>query len=160
MLRKGDWRKETVSACFNLRYQHASEVRTDLQRWRRDTDSARMPAASAEAPSRTGMLWKVTIPVALTTALLALASYLYLHRSPKLAEKDTIVLADFANRTGDAVFDDTLRSFSRHLLTIRSKSPGTFRFNRCSGTGARLRIASKITAVLSPLNGSLPLAIS
>ncbi|HEY1216345.1 MAG TPA: winged helix-turn-helix domain-containing protein, partial [Bryobacteraceae bacterium] len=31
------------------------------------------------------------------------------HRSPILSEKDTLVLADFANSTGDPVFDGTLR---------------------------------------------------
>jgi len=37
------------------------------------------------------------------------ASWLSLHRKPPLTEKDTVVLADFANSTGDPVFDDTLR---------------------------------------------------
>src|SRR6202035_3707840 len=37
------------------------------------------------------------------------APYAYLHRPPKLTEKDTIVLADFENKTSDPVFDDTLR---------------------------------------------------
>jgi tetratricopeptide (TPR) repeat protein len=37
------------------------------------------------------------------------AFYLYSHRTPKLTDKDTIVLADFANTTGDPVFDETLR---------------------------------------------------
>jgi eukaryotic-like serine/threonine-protein kinase len=31
------------------------------------------------------------------------------HRAPKLTERDTIVLADFDNKTGDPVFDDTLQ---------------------------------------------------
>jgi tetratricopeptide (TPR) repeat protein len=51
--------------------------------------------------------------VAAATAVLALALsgwlYLHLHRTPKLTDKDTIVLTDFANTTGDPVFDDTLR---------------------------------------------------
>jgi len=34
---------------------------------------------------------------------------LFDHRSPVLTEKDTVVLADFANSTGDPVFDGTLR---------------------------------------------------
>jgi eukaryotic-like serine/threonine-protein kinase len=48
---------------------------------------------------------------AATTAVLTLlaAGYFYLHRAPTLTEKDTIVLADFENSTGDPVFDDTLR---------------------------------------------------
>jgi tetratricopeptide (TPR) repeat protein len=37
------------------------------------------------------------------------AGYLYLHRTPKLTPKDTIVLAEFENKTGDPVFDQTLR---------------------------------------------------
>ena len=40
---------------------------------------------------------------------LFVAGYFYLHRTPKLTDKDTIVLADFTNTTGDPVFDGTLR---------------------------------------------------
>src|SRR6516225_7406339 len=49
--------------------------------------------------------------VAAAAAILAVfaAAYAYLHRVPKLTNKDTIVLADFDNKTGDPVFDDTLR---------------------------------------------------
>jgi hypothetical protein len=39
----------------------------------------------------------------------AAAGYWYFHRGPKLAETDTIVLADFSNSTGDTVFDGSLR---------------------------------------------------
>jgi tetratricopeptide (TPR) repeat protein len=44
-------------------------------------------------------------------AILALfgAAYPYFHRAPKLTAKDTIVLADFDNKTDDPVFDDALR---------------------------------------------------
>src|SRR5271157_3741334 len=42
-------------------------------------------------------------------ATLATAAYFYFHRAPKLTDKDTIVLADFDNKTDDAVFDDTLK---------------------------------------------------
>jgi DNA-binding winged helix-turn-helix (wHTH) protein/tetratricopeptide (TPR) repeat protein len=45
----------------------------------------------------------------LLCVLVATAGYLYTHRAPKLTERDTIVLADFDNRTGDPVFDGTLR---------------------------------------------------
>ena len=93
----------------NLRYQHASDIRTDLQRLKRDTESARIPAASARTPTGLAKVWKIAVPVVLITALLALARYLYLYRTPKLTDKDTIVLADFSNSTGDAVFDGTLR---------------------------------------------------
>src|SRR5450432_1650684 len=52
--------------------------------------------------------WKWVSAAAAVLALFA-AAYLYLHRAPRLTDKDTIVLADFENRTGDPLFDDTLR---------------------------------------------------
>jgi eukaryotic-like serine/threonine-protein kinase len=51
----------------------------------------------------------LVVAAALVVPALALAGYLYFHRAPRLTDKDTIVLADFANTTGDPVFDDTLR---------------------------------------------------
>ena len=92
----------------NLRYQHASEIRTDLQRLKRDTDSAQKPAASA-ATSRTGLPWKVAFPAVLALVLLTVGGYFYFHRRPKLTDRDTIVLSEFDNTTGDPVFDGTLR---------------------------------------------------
>ena len=94
----------------DLRYQHAAEIRTDLQRLKRDTESTRIPAGSAAgASTHPRMHWKV-LSVALTVAALAVGGYFYLHRPAKLSEKDTVVLADFANTTGDPVFDDTLKT--------------------------------------------------
>ena len=104
-----------------LRYQHASDIRTDLQRMKRDADSGRLPAeASAGAGGHLGMNWRVIIPVALAIVLLAVSGYLYRHRGPKLTEKDTIVLADFTNTTGDPVFDDTL---NQALVVDLAQSP-------------------------------------
>src|SRR5262249_4764732 len=53
-------------------------------------------------------VWKTVTAAAILVAVFA-AAYAYLHRAPKLTDKDTIVLADFENKTGDPVFDDTLR---------------------------------------------------
>jgi tetratricopeptide (TPR) repeat protein len=54
--------------------------------------------------------WKVAVPAALVVAaLVAGALYLRSRQAGKLTEKDTIVLADFANTTGDAVYDETLK---------------------------------------------------
>src|SRR5439155_1069806 len=100
----------------SLRYQHASEMRADLQRLKRDKETGRIAASSgtvtvAEAPSAGwGKLWKVS--VALLTVVLFVAGGVYYrsHQSKHLTEKDTIVLTDFANSTGDAVFDDTLKT--------------------------------------------------
>jgi tetratricopeptide (TPR) repeat protein len=52
--------------------------------------------------------WKAVAAAAGIVALFA-AAYAWLHRPAKLTDKDTIVLADFDNKTGDPVFDDTLR---------------------------------------------------
>ena len=57
-------------------------------------------------PPRRGT--RVAIGAAAILALFA-ATYLYLHRAPKLTAKDTVILADFENKTGDPVFDQTLR---------------------------------------------------
>src|SRR5213592_2459365 len=62
--------EEIINKCLeknrNLRYQHASEIRTDLQRLKRDTESGRLAAAAnAGAITRLGMRWRVVIPVAL-----------------------------------------------------------------------------------------------
>jgi len=95
-----------------LRYQSAADIRTDLQRLKRDTESARVPIVTSTAVSageHRVILWRVVAPATLVVAALAVGSYFYFHRSPKLTDKDTIVLADFDNKTGDPVFDGTLR---------------------------------------------------
>ncbi|CAN5880539.1 hypothetical protein BH18ACI5_BH18ACI5_10760 [soil metagenome] len=94
-----------------LRYQHASDVRADLQRLKRDTSSARVSGVGGAASLPAGRpRWKIVVPaVAAVVALLAGAGYVYFRPAPALTDRDTIVLADFNNTTGDPVFDDTLR---------------------------------------------------
>jgi eukaryotic-like serine/threonine-protein kinase len=95
-----------------LRYQSAAEIRTDLQRLKRDTDSGRLPvdtSAAVGVGEQRRIRWKLVIPMAITVVALAAVSYFHFHRMTKLTDKDTIVLADFTNRTGDTVFDGTLR---------------------------------------------------
>ena len=93
-----------------LRYQHASDMRTDLQRLKRDSAQVRT-SVSPRPPVQPVMVarWRIVVP-SVAAALIALSvGYVYLHRTPRLTDKDTIVLADFTNTTGDAVFDETLR---------------------------------------------------
>ncbi len=96
-----------------LRYQSAADIRADLSRLKRDTESAHLSAGSGTGSvvrERDGNRWKVLVPtVAAVLLALAASGYFYFHRTPKLTDKDTIVLADFTNKTGDSVFDDTLR---------------------------------------------------
>jgi len=96
-----------------LRYQSAADIRSDLSRLKRDTESAHLPAGGrtdSGVRRRVGNRWKVLVPVAAAVLVaLAVGGYFYSRRIPTLMDKDTIVLADFANSTGDPVFDDTLR---------------------------------------------------
>src|SRR2546428_8836656 len=135
----------------NLRYQHAADIRADLQRLKRDTDSGRAVAAgsgssvaaeehgaqtsvaaqpvsasgssksaaassSAMSAVQTGMTpakksLKVLVPVVLVVLATLVAGGLYWrsHPSATLTEKDSVLLADFVNTTGDGVFDGTLK---------------------------------------------------
>ncbi len=71
----------------------------------------------AEAPVAGGKLWKVLVPVAVILVAAAIEGALYFRSRPAapvtkaapLTEKDTVVLADFTNSTGDPVFDGTLK---------------------------------------------------
>jgi len=100
----------------NLRYQHASEMRADLQRLKRDTESGRASGVRhsgvipAPAPAKSAK--RIWIGVAAVVALAAVGGWLYFHAQSgkRLNDKDTVVVADFANSTGDAVFDDTLKT--------------------------------------------------
>jgi len=105
----------------DLRYQHAADIRTDLQRLKRDSESGHISAASSgtavvEAPAAgLGKFFKIAFPVLTVLLIVFLIGGIYYYRSRqqtghRLTEKDTIVLADFANSTGDAVFDDTLKT--------------------------------------------------
>jgi eukaryotic-like serine/threonine-protein kinase len=128
----------------DLRYQHAADMRADLKRLKRETESSRTGApaavdeegegiaqaasassrpssgkqkaavssgqASAAGPS-SGNRWKILIPAAVLVIAAAMAGGWYFRSRPaaSLTEKDTVVLADFENSTGDAVFDDALK---------------------------------------------------
>ncbi len=112
-----------------LRYQHAADMRAELLRLKRDTETAHIPAAALSgteglppAASDAGLKlggtqarvagrrWLVWAGATVAVAALALGGWLFFaRRTHALSETDTIVLADFANSTGDPVFDDTLK---------------------------------------------------
>jgi eukaryotic-like serine/threonine-protein kinase len=132
----------------NLRYQHAADIRTDLQRLKRDTDTGRAVAASSGSmaaqeseskavtqpfspasaatvaagtsgavtpaseptPAVQKRSWTIPIVAAVLIAgLIGGGLFLRSRHASTLTGKDTVVLADFANTTGDPVFDGTLK---------------------------------------------------
>ena len=131
----------------NLRYQHAADIRADLQRLKRDTETGRAVAAtsgsvaaaqesgsraafssgsaaagaagssgavtpaSGSAPAARMRSWKTpaVAAAALIAVLIGGGLFFRSRRASALTEKDTVVLADFVNTTGDAVFDGTLK---------------------------------------------------
>jgi serine/threonine protein kinase len=132
----------------NLRYQHSADIRTDLQRLKRDSESKRValitepaeteeqrgssthvkaaPGSGSHAPSTRRLegaspstsvralaplrrVPLVFLTPAVILALVIAAFYFHFHKPPQLTDKDVIVIADFANTTGDPVFDSTLK---------------------------------------------------
>jgi serine/threonine protein kinase/predicted Zn-dependent protease len=106
----------------HLRYQHASEIRSDLQQLKDVIKFApETPANSKSIATPRGKLavsqknaLKLVLPVGIIVlALLGAIIFGLSHRRPsqasKLTEKDAVVLADFANSTGDPVFNNTLK---------------------------------------------------
>ena len=67
--------------------------------------------ASVDAKSAKDLSWKMWLSVAVLMVAVAASGVAYWrsHKKVALTDRDTIVLADFNNTTGDAVFDDTLR---------------------------------------------------
>lgn len=105
-----------------LRYQNAADLRADLQRLRRDMETGRAgtasgvdakarPETSNVADRHTRSAW-VGVGATALLVVLGVAGWLIFSRQAHahvLTDKDTIVLGDFSNKTGDNVFDDSLR---------------------------------------------------
>lgn len=126
--------KKALEKDRNLRYQHASEIRSDLMRLKRDSESGRVPVVSSDwkAIRARGSAWtqvaeylnprrkkfwaiSAVVGAAAIVGLFVVDHFIHPHPAAALTEKDIVVLADFANRTGDRVFDETLKQ----ALTIQ-----------------------------------------
>ena len=96
-----------------LRCQSAAEIVTDLRRLKRDTESAVIAVSATPAEPQRFSLSRKALILAVVAIGLAIAGFFYFRGTAgtalKLTDRDTIVLADFTNTTGDTVFDGTLR---------------------------------------------------
>src|SRR4029453_2155918 len=100
-----------ISKCLEtepeLRYQHAAELRSDLERLKRGSDSALTDRE--QPPTSTRARWTVVAAATAALALAAVGYVFYPRQALALTDKDTIVLAEFTNQTGDPGFAETLR---------------------------------------------------
>jgi len=97
-----------------LRYQSAADMRSDLQRLKRDADSSRLSARVAASAAVSGNArWHNWAIAALAVAIVAVISFgVYRYRpQPALPpnDRETLVVAEFTNTTNDPVFDGVLR---------------------------------------------------
>jgi len=93
------------------RWQSAAEIRGALQQLKRDSETGHTVAVRAPAMAQLWRYrWMAMAGGAVAVIGLAAGGWLYnTRRAHALNETDTVVLADFSNRTGDAVFEDALR---------------------------------------------------
>ena len=100
----------------DVRYQTAADLRGDLKRLQRASESHSMPAmATAAVPPapaarrRAAWIWIAGAAAAVVALFTGAFVYSNANRTGAFAERDSVVLADFANSTGEPVFDDTLK---------------------------------------------------
>jgi eukaryotic-like serine/threonine-protein kinase len=102
----------------NLRYQHASEIRSDLQRLKRDTESGTKPKIAAGRPQRRSRLALWT-GVSLLIAVLAVSAIVIWRKAGSVAPSDSSQWVQLTNFT-DEIFEPTLSADGRMLAFLRS----------------------------------------
>ena len=137
----------------DLRYQHASEIRTDLQRLKRDTESGTRPKIAAARPQRRSRiaLWA---GLSLLIALLAVSSILIWRRSSAVAAPDSSQWVQLTNLTGD-IFEPALSPDGRMLAFLRGTNGSAQLYVKLLPDGEPVQLThdnlkNKITPEFSP----------
>ena len=121
-----------ISKCLEadreLRYQHASDVRDDLQRLKRVTGSVHATSGVTAAPATVIVArWKMILPVAAAVLTLSAQGTSNFHRAPTLREKGHDRPRRFPEQTGDPVFDgDVPPGTGRAAPTVSVPQRGDF----------------------------------
>ncbi len=95
-----------------IRYQSAADLRADLKRAQRQSgsgQSVQMSTPVVGKPSGLAKRWKLYVPAAAVVAAAVAGFFVTSRRAPALTERDTVLLADFVNTTGEPLFDGTLK---------------------------------------------------
>ena len=108
----------------NMRYQHASDVRTDLQRLRRDTDSSRATVQGVIAPVRALSWWRnktvLVIGAAAFAVALSAAAWLTFFRV-QLKAIDSLAVLPLQNLSRDPEQDYFADGMTDELITGLAK---------------------------------------
>jgi TolB-like protein/tetratricopeptide (TPR) repeat protein len=113
----------------NLRYQHASDIRTDLQRLTRDTDSRKLAAVTDSAPvSRKRRLQWVAAAAVGVIAAIVIALFLWQSRHPQASRLDSvsskaIAVLPFQNAGSDKDTDFLRLALPDEIATALSYVP-------------------------------------
>lgn len=142
-----------------LRYQHASDMCTDLQRLRRDTSQ---PSVGRASPHEKGR-WKLWVGIAAVLAVLALIAGLWLGRKtigPAQASTPSIAVLPFVNMSSDSEQEYFSDGLAEQLLDDLAKTPGLRVIGRTSsfqfkGKNEDLRLIGKKLDVANILEGSV-----
>ena len=151
----------------NLRYQSAADIRTDLQRLKRDTESTKITAtqASPDKPLKRRTLW-VVLAACIVVIGLAAAGTWYL-RSGRAAQIDSIAVLPFTNGGGDANTDylsdgitESLIGNLAHVPDLKVKSRNSvFRYKGkdidVQKAGNELGVPALVTGRVSPHGDSV-----
>jgi len=144
----------------NLRYQNASEIRTDLQRLKRDTESGRISATHA-LPDRTTHGRKFWIVVAACVLMIGLSALgIWSLRFGRAAQIDSIAVLPFTNLSGDPGTDylsdgitESLIASLTHVPQLKVKSRNSvFRYK---GKEVDVQKAAKELGVSALVSGRL-----
>jgi len=146
----------------SLRYQSATDIRTDLQRLQRDTGSRRLPTAGIARVPSGRLRWMVSIPVALVMVLLAVTSYFYLLRTPKLTDKNaaSIAVLPFADLSQNQDQQYFIYGLTEQLINDLARVPELKVVGRSSSFQFKdknedLRTVGRTLGVASVLEGSV-----